>query len=65
MIKMILLHKKSSNLYSGAQLLANKFRNHLGDRVLGPEFTIVPRINNYYQQQIILKIEKVIFFSVT
>ena len=58
MIKMILLHKKSSNLYSGAQLLANKFRNHLGDRVLGPEFTIVPRINNYYQQQIILKIEK-------
>ena len=58
MIKMILLHKKSPNVYSAAHLLANQLRNHLGDRVLGPEFTIVPRINNYYQQQIVLKIEK-------
>jgi len=24
---------------------------------LGPEFTIIPRINNYYNQQILLKVE--------
>ena len=63
MIKMTLLHKKSPNVYSGAHHLATLLRNHLGDRILGPEFTIVPRINNYYQQQIILKIEKELSLS--
>ena len=63
MIKMTLLHKKSANLFSGANLLANQLKSHLGERVLGPEFTIIPRINNYYQQQIILKIERELSLS--
>jgi primosomal protein N' (replication factor Y) len=63
MIKMTLLHKKSANLFSGANFLANQLKSQLGDRVLGPEFTIIPRINNYYQQQIIIKIEKELSLS--
>ena len=58
LIKMTLLHKKSENLFNGSNLLAKELKQHLGDRVLGPEFTIIPRIKNNYQQQIILKIEK-------
>ena len=58
MIRMTLLHKKSDNLFAGSNLLARDLKQHLGDRVLGPEFTIIPRIKNNYQQQIILKIEK-------
>ena len=37
--------------------MARQLKKHLGNRVLGPEFTIIPRINNYYQQQILLKVE--------
>jgi primosomal protein N' (replication factor Y) len=37
--------------------LARQLKKYLGNRVLGPEFTIIPRINNYYQQQILLKVE--------
>ena len=57
LIKLVLLHKKSVYLFTGAQQLTNKLKKQLGDRVLGPEFTIIPRINTYYQQQILLKIE--------
>jgi primosomal protein N' (replication factor Y) len=63
LIKMVLLHKKSGFLFTGAHNLAKKLKFHLGDRVLGPEFTIIPRINTYYQQQILLKIENEISMS--
>ena len=57
LVKLILLHKKSDHLYSGANQLAHQLKKQLGDRVLGPEFTVIPRINTYYQQQILLKVE--------
>ena len=57
LIKLVLLHKKSGYLFTGAHQLAHQLKKQLGDRVLGPEFTIIPRINTYYQQQILLKVE--------
>lgn len=57
LIKLVLLHKKSGYLFTGAHHLAHQLKKQLGDRVLGPEFTIIPRINTYYQQQILLKLE--------
>ena len=57
LIKLVLLHKKSDHLHKGASQLASQLKKYLGNRVLGPEFTIIPRINNYYQQQILLKVE--------
>ena len=63
LIKLVLLHKKSGFLFTGAHNLAKKLKIQLGDRVLGPEFTIIPRINTYYQQQILLKIENEISIS--
>ena len=63
LIKLVLLHKKSDHLHKGASQLALQLKKHLGSRVLGPEFTIIPRINNYYQQQILLKLENSLSIS--
>ena len=63
LIKLVLLHKKSDHLHKGASQLALQLKKHLGSRVLGPEFTIIPRINNYYQQQILLKLENTLSIS--
>jgi primosomal protein N' (replication factor Y) len=50
-------------LIAGANDLAILLKKKLGERVLGPEFTIIPRINNYYNQQILLKIENALSLS--
>jgi len=63
MIRLVLLHKKADKLQNGAKQLAKSLSSRMGDRVLGPEFTIIPRISNYYQQQILMKIEKSISIS--
>ena len=57
LIKLVLMHKNSNYLIVGAKDLALVLKKRLGERVLGPEFTIIPRINNYYNQQILLKVE--------
>ena len=63
LIKLLLLHKNSSYLLAGANSLGKVLKKRLGDRVLGPEFTIIPRINNYYNQQILLKVENSLSLS--
>ena len=57
LIKLVLVHKSSNYLLVGAKNLAVELKKRLGERVLGPEFTIIPRINNYYNQQILIKVE--------
>ena len=47
----------------GANNLSIELKKRLGERVLGPEFTIIPRINNYYNQQILLKLENALSLS--
>ena len=63
LIKLVLIHKNSSYLVEGANNLTIELKKRLGERVLGPEFTIIPRINNYYNQQILLKIENALALS--
>ena len=63
LIKLVLMHKNSNQLKLGAKGLAYILKKRLGERVLGPEFTIIPRINNYYNQQILLKIENSLSLS--
>ena len=57
LIKLVLMHKNSNYLIAGANDLSIVLKKRLGERVLGPEFTIIPKINNYYNQQILLKVE--------
>jgi len=63
LIKLVLMHKNSNHLKLGAWGLAHILKTRLGERVLGPEFTIIPRINNYYNQQILLKVENSLSLS--
>ena len=63
LIKLVLIHKNSSYLVLGAKDLTIELKKRLGERVLGPEFTIIPRINNYYNQQILVKVENALSLS--
>ena len=60
MIRLVLLHKQSSTLEAGSRDLVKRLSTRLSGRILGPEYLIIPRVSNYYQQQITLKVEKTI-----
>lgn len=58
LIQLILKHKDSATLTISARFLAEQLRNHFTDKIYGPEFTLIPRIQNLYQQQILIKIPR-------
>ncbi|NSW94305.1 MAG: primosomal protein N' [Bacteroidales bacterium] len=58
MIKIILKHKDRSQLNHFAELLAADLKNIFGKRVLGPEFPVISRIQQWYLKTILLKIER-------
>ena len=58
LINLTLLHKRLEVLSEGSRELGKRLKKKLGNRVLGPEFTIIPRINTYYRHQFIIKLEK-------
>lgn len=57
-IEITLKHKDENVLNKGASDLANSLRNSFKERVLGPEFPIVKRIQNLFLKKITLKIER-------
>ena len=63
LINLLLLHKKVEVLSEGSRELGKRLRQKLGGRVMGPEFTIIPRINTYYQHQFVIKLEKDLSYS--
>lgn len=58
LIQLTLKHKRESLLDKAAEELASNLRKTFGSRVYGPEYPIVSRISNYYQKNILLKIER-------
>ncbi|NJK94367.1 MAG: hypothetical protein HC905_04980 [Bacteroidales bacterium] len=58
LIQLILKHRETNALTISADYLASRLRTHFGDKVFGPEFTLIPRIQNYYQKQIMIKIPR-------
>ncbi len=57
-IDISLKHKDIDILNVGAQTLADNLKEVFKERVLGPEFPVIPRIQNYFIKQIRLKIER-------
>jgi primosomal protein N' (replication factor Y) len=57
-INITLKHKDENLINTSAQLLANSLKSVFKERVLGPEFPIVRRIQNQFLKQIKLKIER-------
>lgn len=58
LVEFSLKHKDVDVLGAAATHFAELLRKGFGNRVLGPEFAIVPRINNYYIKKILLKTER-------
>lgn len=57
-INITLKHKDENTVNSGAHQLATSLRSVFKERVLGPEFPVVRRIQNQFLKQIKLKIER-------
>ena len=57
-IELQVQHKSEHVVNLAADELAAGLREHLGDRVLGPEYPIVSRIKNLYLKNILIKIER-------
>ncbi len=58
LIEFTLKHKDERLLDKGSFEFANALKEVFKERVIGPEFPIVSRINNYYLKTVLLKIEK-------
>ncbi|HVN57827.1 MAG TPA: primosomal protein N' [Bacteroidales bacterium] len=57
-IRINLKHKDKQKLNEFSSLLAKELREAFGNRVLGPEFPVVSRIQLWYIKSIVIKIEK-------
>lgn len=57
LIKFTLKHKEAEVVSKGADAFASLLRSLFFERVIGPEFPIIPRIQNTYRKEIMLKIE--------
>ncbi len=57
-IQITLKHRDENILAAAAQELANKMKAVFKERVLGPEYPIVRRVNNLYLKRIMLKVER-------
>jgi primosomal protein N' (replication factor Y) len=60
LIQLILKHRDSQTLTFSASYLASQLRNRFNDKVFGPEYTLIPRIQNLYQQQILIKVPRTV-----
>lgn len=58
LIKVVVKHKNRERLDRGADQLASLFRKQFKNQVLGPEYPVVGRVQNWYQKEIWLKLDK-------
>lgn len=58
LIYLTIKHKNKERAQAAAGQLANQLRNQLGERVMGPEFHLISRLQQYYQLMIRIKLEK-------
>ncbi len=58
MIKINLKHKDRAALNLFADIFGKDLRSYFGNRILGPEFPVISRIQMWYIKTIIIKIEK-------
>lgn len=58
LVKVVMKHQNRDRLNAAANLLAEKLRKHFGINILGPEYPLVGRIQNWYQKEIWVKLER-------
>jgi primosomal protein N' (replication factor Y) len=63
LIELTLKAGETDLLNEGAQYLALKLREQLGEMVLGPEFPLVARVKNEYLKALLIKAERSLSIS--
>jgi len=59
LIEITLSHRNQDDLDALSPTLADELKKRFGaDRVLGPEYPVINRVQNFYQKKILLKIER-------
>jgi primosomal protein N' (replication factor Y) len=58
LVEFSIKHKNPDLVNLAAGQFGTSLKNIFGNRVLGPEFALIPRINNYYIKKIMLKVER-------
>ncbi len=58
LIQLTLRHKEAMQIDRAAAELAQNLKSVFKERVLGPEYALIPRINNLYIKQITIKVER-------
>ena len=59
LIEITLSHRNQEDLDAMSPDLADALKKRFGsDRVLGPEYPLVTKVQNFYQKKILLKIER-------
>ncbi len=63
MVKFTLKHKNQSVLDQAADLYSGELKNYFGNMVLGPEYPLIGRVQNFYRKNIIVKVKRTSSFS--
>jgi primosomal protein N' (replication factor Y) len=58
LIQLTLKHKDKILLDQAADIFTSKLKKELGNRVIGPEYPLISRINNWYQKMVMVKVER-------
>jgi primosomal protein N' (replication factor Y) len=58
LIQITIKHKNKETLQEASHFLASELRKNFNTPVLGPEFPVISRIFNYFQMQILIKINR-------
>jgi primosomal protein N' (replication factor Y) len=58
LVKLVVKHKEEHVAQDAAIHLGKELRVALGERVMGPEKPYIPRINNYFLQQLLIRLGK-------
>jgi primosomal protein N' (replication factor Y) len=57
LIRLVVKHREPNLVEAGAAALASEIRSRIGQGVMGPVWALVPRVNNWFHQEILMKLE--------
>ena len=57
LIRLVVKHRDPNLVEAGAAALAAEIRSRIGQGVMGPVWALVPRVNNWFHQEILMKLE--------
>ena len=58
LIEITLKHREAEMVQEASMVFADRLRAKLGDRILGPHVPVIPRIRNFFHNEIIIKLER-------